>query len=154
MIAPEFNRLLLEALAPITLISSVGLLMLCMTARYNHATNRIRQLMNKRRTNGNQQEPDIDREIAFIYRRASFLRRGTILLSISTVCSSILIALSVAHSFVGFRYDSIGAFMLMMAIGLIVLASIFFAMEIWISLHALRLVVRRLPPSKNARWRV
>lgn len=52
MIAPEFNRLLLEALAPITLISSVGLLMLCMTARYNHATNRIRQLMNKRRTNG------------------------------------------------------------------------------------------------------
>ena len=42
----------------------------------------------------------------------------------------------------------------MMAIGLIVLASIFFAMEIWISLHALRLVVRRLPPSKNARWRV
>lgn len=31
MIAPEFNRLLLEALAPITLISSVGLLMLCMT---------------------------------------------------------------------------------------------------------------------------
>ena len=143
MIAPEFNRLLLEALAPITLISSVGLLMLCMTARYNHATNRIRQLMNKRRTNGNQQELDIDREIAFIYRRASLLRRGTILLSISTVCSSILIALSVAHSF-----------MLMMAIGLIVLASIFFAMEIWISLHALRLVVRRLPPSKNARWRV
>ena len=104
--------------------------------------------MNKRRTNGNQQEPDIDREIAFIYRRASLLRRGTILLSISTVCSSILIALSVAHSFVGFRYDR------MMAIGLIVLASIFFAMEIWISLHALRLVVRRLPPSKNARWRV
>ena len=119
MIAPEFNRLLLEALAPITLISSVGLLMLCMTARYNHATNRIRQLMNKRRTNGNQQEPDIDREIAFIYRRASLLRRGTILLSISTVCSSILIALSVAHSFVGFRYDSIGAFMLMMAICLL-----------------------------------
>ena len=42
MVTPEFNRLLLEALTPITLISSVGLLMLCMTARYNHTTNSLR----------------------------------------------------------------------------------------------------------------
>ena len=41
----EFNDSLSLALAPITLISGVGLLMICMTNRYNHATNRIRQLM-------------------------------------------------------------------------------------------------------------
>ena len=154
MIAPEFNRLLVEALTPITLISSVGLLMLCMTARYNHATNRIRQLMSKRRAQGAAQEPDIDREITIIFRRAALLRRGTILLASSTVCSSLLIALSAAHAFSGFNYDNIGAFLLIVAIGLIVLASMFFSMEIWISLHALHLVVKRLPPPKDAHWRV
>ena len=34
----SFNELLASALAPITLISGVGLLMLSMSARYNHAT--------------------------------------------------------------------------------------------------------------------
>lgn len=43
-----FNELLASALAPITLISGVGLLMLSMSARYNHATTRIRLLMNER----------------------------------------------------------------------------------------------------------
>ena len=40
----SFNELLASALAPITLISGVGLLMLSMSARYNHATSRIRQI--------------------------------------------------------------------------------------------------------------
>ena len=44
----SFNELLASALAPITLISGVGLLMLSMSARYNHATSRIRLLMNER----------------------------------------------------------------------------------------------------------
>ena len=44
----SFNELLASALAPITLISGVGLLMLSMSARYNHATSRIRLLMNAR----------------------------------------------------------------------------------------------------------
>ncbi len=146
MITPEFNRLLLEALTPITLISSVGLLMLCMTARYNHTTNRIRQLMSRRRTGGATLEPDIDNEIRIIHRRAALLRRGTILLTLSTVCSSCLIAVSAAHSFLGLHYDAIGACLLMLAVLLIISASVFFALEIWISLHALDLVIKRLPP--------
>ena len=48
MIFSEFNSIVAQALTPITLISGVGILMLCMTARYNHATERIRQLMEKR----------------------------------------------------------------------------------------------------------
>lgn len=146
MVTPEFNRLLLEALTPITLISSVGLLMLCMTARYNHTTNRIRSLMSKRRHLQPKQKPDIDREIAILYRRCALLRRGTILLTLSTVCSSILIAISAAHSFLGVDYNDAAALLLMLTVGLIVVASLYFASEIWLSLHALRLVIRRLPP--------
>lgn len=45
-----FQDMLVNALTPITLISGVGLLMLCMTTRYNHATDRIRQLIKNVRT--------------------------------------------------------------------------------------------------------
>ena len=76
-----------------------------------------------------------------MYRRCALLRRGTILLTLSTVCSSILIAISAAHSFLGVDYNDAAALLLMLTVGLM-----YFASEIWLSLHALRLVIRRLPP--------
>ena len=61
----EFNEALAASLTPITLISGVGLLMICMTNRYNHATNRIRLLMAKRDTSPQRLVPVID-EAAFL----------------------------------------------------------------------------------------
>ena len=74
----SFNELLASALAPITLISGVGLLMLSMSARYNHATSRIRLLMNERLDPKltDDERADIDDEIDFIFHRAGLLRRG------------------------------------------------------------------------------
>ena len=40
-----FDAVVSNALTPITLISGVGLVMLCMTNRYNHTVDRIRQLL-------------------------------------------------------------------------------------------------------------
>ena len=40
----SFAALLTNSITPVTLISGVGLMMLCMTARYNHTTDRVRQL--------------------------------------------------------------------------------------------------------------
>ncbi len=44
----EFVSVLSSALTPVTLISGVGLLMLTMSARYAHTTNRIRELLKSR----------------------------------------------------------------------------------------------------------
>ncbi len=44
----KFVSVLSSALTPETLISGVGLLMLTMSARYAHATNRIRELLKSR----------------------------------------------------------------------------------------------------------
>ena len=44
----EFSATLSDALAPVTLISGVGLLLVSMSARYCHATSRIRQLLEQR----------------------------------------------------------------------------------------------------------
>ena len=45
----EFSATLSDALAPVTLISGVGLLLVSMSARYCHATSRIRQLLNEKK---------------------------------------------------------------------------------------------------------
>lgn len=42
----SFAALLTNSITPVTLISGVGLMLLCMTARYNHTTDRVRQLLN------------------------------------------------------------------------------------------------------------
>ena len=44
----DFVSVLSSALTPVTLISGVGLLMLTMSARYAHTTNRIRELLKTR----------------------------------------------------------------------------------------------------------
>ena len=95
----EFNQSLALALGPITLISGVGLLMICMTNRYNHATNRIRQLMKKRHEDASQALlPIIDEEIDLLYMRASLLRRGMLSVALSALLSALLVAvLSLIH---------------------------------------------------------
>ena len=113
-----FQEVLSSALTPITLISGVGMLILCMTNRYSHCMDRIRGLV-KIRTQGLKAlrvEPDIDREIRLIYRRARWL-----------------------------RFSPFAAIWLVLALLLIIAATVAFAFEIRLSLHALGLAVEHMP---------
>ena len=121
----EFNQALAGALTPITLISGVGLLMICMTNRYNHATNRIRQLMAKRDTSEARFEPDIDAEIEIIYLRASLLRRGVLSVATSAVFSALLVTVSVCSRFFDIDLSALEGITLVAAITLIVVSACF-----------------------------
>ena len=116
----SFNELLASALAPITLISGVGLLMLSMSARYNHATSRIRLLMNER------------------------------LVVLSAVVSGLLVALCVLEEATGFSADILNSALLLASVALIVLSTVFLSLEIRLSLRAIKLVVSKLPPVADA----
>ena len=139
----QFQNLLVNALTPITLISGVGLLMICMTGRYNHATNRIRQLMAKRESAARHLEPDIDAEIDLIFLRASLLRRGMLCVGLSAVCSALT---SVTSAFLDYDLLVAEAIFLVGAIALIVTCALLFSAEINLSLHALKLAIDHLPP--------
>lgn len=141
----EFNQALAGALTPITLISGVGLLMICMTNRYNHATNRIRQLMAKRDTSEARFEPDIDAEIEIIYLRASLLRRGVLSVAISAVFSALLVTVSVCSHFFDIDLSALEGITLVAAITLIVVSALLFSAEIGLSLKALGLAISHLP---------
>lgn len=143
-----FNELLASALAPITLISGVGLLMLSMSARYNHATTRIRLLMNERL------DPklcaDIDEEIDFIFHRAGLLRNGELCVVLSAVVSGLMVALCVLEESTGVHADFVNSMLLVAAVGLIVLSTVFLSLEIRLSLKAIKVVVSKLPPMDEA----
>ena len=141
----EFNHALAGALTPITLISGVGLLMICMTNRYNHATNRIRQLMAKRDTAEASLEPDIDAEIEISYLRASLLRKGVLSVAVSAVFSALLVTISVSSRFLNVDMSTLEGITLVAAITLIVISSLLFSAEISLSLKALGLAIEHLP---------
>ena len=141
----EFNHALAGALTPITLISGVGLLMICMTNRYNHATNRIRQLMAKRDTAEASLEPDIDAEIEIIYLRASLLRKGVLSVAVSAVFSALLVTISVSSRFPNVDMSTLEGITLVAAITLIVISSLLFSAEISLSLKALGLAIEHRP---------
>ena len=138
----EFNDSLSLALAPITLISGVGLLMICMTNRYNHATNRIRQLMAKREGNIDNSiiRSVIDTEIDLLYMRASLLRRGMLSVALSAFFSA----------FLDLDIHILESCILVAAVLLIVLSALLFAGEINVSLKALKLAVDKVP--RHGKW--
>ena len=143
----EFNQSLALALGPITLISGVGLLMICMTNRYNHATNRIRQLMKRRYEDASQALlPIIDEEIDLLYMRASLLRRGMLSVALSALLSALLVAVSVGSRFLGINLMVLESVILVAATLLIVLSALLFSSEISNSLKALNLAVKNIPP--------
>lgn len=149
----EFNDSLSLALAPITLISGVGLLMICMTNRYNHATNRIRQLMAKREGNIDNSSiirSVIDTEIDLLYMRASLLRRGMLSVALSAFFSAILVAVSVSARFLDLDIHILESCILVAAVLLIVLSALLFAGEINVSLKALKLAVDKVP--RHGKW--
>ena len=128
----SFNELLASALAPITLISGVGLLMLSMSARYNHATSRIRLLMNAR----------LDPKLTDAERADIDV--------LSAVVSGLLVALCVLEEATGFTADILNSALLLASVALIVLSTVFLSLEIRLSLRAIKLVVSKLPPVADA----
>lgn len=103
----DFVSVLSSALTPVTLISGVGLLMLTMSARYAHTTNRIRELLKTRQqllAAGRMQKDDltlIDEEILLIFHRSKLLKHSILFVVISAAFSGLLVLTSVIATVFG-----------------------------------------------------
>ena len=71
------TQILQVSIAPVVLISGVGLIILSQTNRMAHLTNRIRQMRAEAKRNP---EPDLHRQISLLYQRAKLLRASIIAL--------------------------------------------------------------------------
>lgn len=140
-----FAGMLANSLTPITLISGVGLMLLCMVARYNHTTDRIRQLLARREAGDYEREPELDFEIHLIFRRASYLRLAMLSLVLSDVSSGLLLTANVLSHLSGISLIGLSSLFLVLALLLIVVSCACFSLEVHTSLHALHAAIEHLP---------
>ncbi|MEF9996986.1 MAG: DUF2721 domain-containing protein [Burkholderiaceae bacterium] len=137
----EFHSTLAAALTPITLISGVGLLLLSMTNRYNHATDRVRQLLRERAAIAPRQDPVLEQAIHLIFARAGLLKNAILCVAVSAALSGALVLATVIEGLLGIGLPAIKAVMLVGAVGLIVISTVYFVLEVSSSLKALGISV-------------
>lgn len=144
----EFVSVLSSALTPVTLISGVGLLMLTMSARYAHTTNRIRELLRNRLQlvdlpDKSDEVELVDEEILLIFHRSKLLKRSILFVVMSAAFSGLLVLTSVLSTMFSLNLRSVEDLLLFLAVGFIVISTVLFSREVSISLRALGMTVRR-----------
>lgn len=137
----EFSATLSDALAPVTLISGVGLLLVSMSARYCHATSRIRQLLAERKEESEDFDEEIDQSIDLIYKRASLLKTGILTLMISAAFSSLQVLVIVIERLFSLDLSLMKSTMLLASVIFIVISSCIYVSEVQVSVKALGLTV-------------
>ena len=137
----EFSATLSDALAPVTLISGVGLLLVSMSARYCHATSRIRQLLGERKEESEHFHEEIDHSIDLIYKRASLLKTGILTLMISAAFSSLQVLVIVIERLFSLDLSLMKSTMLLASVIFIVISSCIYVSEVQVSVKALGLTV-------------
>lgn len=137
----EFSATLSDALAPVTLISGVGLLLVSMSARYCHATSRIRQLLAERKEESEDFLEEIDQSIDLIYKRASLLKTGILTLMISAAFSSLQVLVIVIERLFSLDLSLMKSTMLLASVIFIVISSCIYVSEVQVSVKALGLTV-------------
>lgn len=137
----EFSATLSDALAPVTLISGVGLLLVSMSARYCHATSRIRQFLAERKEESEDFHEEIDQSIDLIYKRASLLKTGILTLMISAAFSSLQVLVIVIERLFSLDLSLMKSTMLLASVIFIVISSCIYVSEVQVSVKALGLTV-------------
>ncbi len=134
---------LADALTPITLISGVGLLLLAMSTRYNYTTDKARQLISLRRKIFPQTDDQLERAIRLIYRRSHLLKNAILAVTISAALSGLLILVTVLEHYLHLNLEVWKSTILLTAVVFIVVTTIFFVIEIQLSLKDISISVQQ-----------
>src|SRR4051812_12870268 len=87
----ELIPVLQEAIAPVILISGVGLLLLSLTNRFGRAVDRSRQLAKEMRGVSKEEQAILARQVDILFRRAKLIRLSIILATTSLLLAALLI---------------------------------------------------------------
>lgn len=137
----DFALILSSALTPITLISGVGLLLMTMSARYQHTADRVRQLLKIKAMTADPSTA-LTASIKLNYHRAELLRKAILYVVLSATCSGLLVLTSTVEALFTLHLDEIKHIFLLASVGMIVISTFYFALEVTTSLKALGMSVR------------
>lgn len=135
----DFDVILQATLTPVALISGVGLLLLSMVNRYNHAIDRIRYLLKEKPARAEAELRKLDQSIAVLYRRCKLMRNAILCVVSSIAASGALVFVTAIEGFFGGDWYVAKGLLLVLSVGLVVVAEGMFVVEVTYSLHALRI---------------
>lgn len=134
----DFASILSSALTPITLISGVGLLLMAMSSRYAQACDRVRENL-RQQGRSPDFDPGIEERLILNYHRAELLRKAILFVVLSAASSGLLVLASTLEGMFGVDLLVAKHALLLCCVGLIVISTVFFALEVTTSLKALAL---------------
>jgi len=137
-----FDEVLSAAVTPLVLISGVGLILLSLVNRYNHAIDRTRQLHDTPHDN-----EDLfirrQKQVSQMYRRCLILKRSIGFLVLSVASSGIIIFFSLIQLITGINFDIFKTIFLFLGILSLVVSILLFFVDIRLSMKALDIELER-----------
>ena len=135
----ELVPVLQVAIAPVILISGVGLLLLTLTNRFGRAVDRSRQLLREMRESDGSHRQRLAQQVEILYRRAGLLRLSIILAAVSVLLASVLIIVLFLTALMNLEMSLFISLLFIGGMGLLIVSLCAFIKDIHLSLVALRL---------------
>jgi hypothetical protein len=134
-----FLHFLQSCLTPVALISGVGLLLLTITNRLGRTIDRIRHLVNELDNTNTLRRNEKQDEIKILFKRGRYLQNSIIYIVISIISSGFLIPVIFTMHLFGFDLYNLGYILFFISILAILISSVYFFLDIILTLHALKL---------------
>ena len=138
----EFIKFLQACITPVALISGVGLLLLTITNRLGRTIDRTRHLVAELNSGEVKRRQVIETEIKILYKRSRYLRNSIAAMVISVISSSLIIPNLFIMTLLTADLRLIGYPLFVVSILSILVSSIYFFIDVRLSLHALKLEAR------------
>ena len=139
----EVVPVLQVAVAPVILISGVGLLLLTLTNRFGRATDRTRQLLHEMRDGSAGDRPRLANQVEVIYRRAGLIQISIVMSALSALAAAMLILTIFLSVLLKWQLAALVSLFFVCCLICLVVSLITFIMDIRLSLKALKLELNR-----------
>lgn len=138
----QLFRILSASLAPVILISGVGLLLLSMTNRFGRVIDRARQIAREIEAGPEpSRQPMLQEQLAILYRRGRILRASILFTGSTVLCVSLGVLCVFATQLAGSHTDYLSPALFALALISVVPGVFLFIQDIVISLQALELEI-------------
>ena len=128
-----------SCIAPVALVSGIGLLLLTLTNRLGRTIDRTRNLVTELDSNVTKKRNQKETEIRILFRRSNLLKNSIGSIVISIMSSSLIIPVLFFMIFFNYHIKILGYLFFVVSIVFILISNIYFFLDILISLKALKI---------------
>jgi hypothetical protein len=139
-----FIQFLQSSIAPIALISGVGLILLSLTNRLARTIDRSRQLINELKSADKDRRTMLLAEIDVLNRRNKYLKTAMAGIAFSILTSSLMIPVLLIMNISSVNLSYLGSFLLILSVGGIIVSAIFLFADVSLTLKALELEIKNI----------